>query len=216
MREYFAAVLLIGAFTGVSFLAARYEDVLLRAELLRGPWGMAEYVAVTVAAVVVAPFSTLPLMPVAVKLWGPFTAALLSIAGWVAGAQIAFEFSRTLLRGVAARVVSMERADAYVGLLLGKRPFWTLLLLRLFLPVDVLSYAVGIFSVVSRSVYFWATLLGVAPFAFVFAYAAVLPISQQVLALVAIFALTGLGAWRLLRVRKETDPPPASLPQSEE
>ncbi len=213
-REYLAAALVIAAFAGVSFLAARYQDALLSAAVLRGPWGMAEYVLLTAAAVVVAPFSTLPLIPVAVVLWGPLWAAVLSVAGWTAGAQIAFELSRSVLRGAVARVAPLERADAYVGVLLGQRPFWTLFLLRLLLPVDVLSYAVGLFSTVAQGVYFWATLLGVTPFAFVFSYAAALPILPQVLTLIAVFALTGLGAWRMLRARKgnetSTAPPHAS------
>lgn len=37
-------------------------------------------------------------------------------------------------------------------------------------PVDILSYAVGLFVPMSYSAYLAATVLGVTPFAFVFAY----------------------------------------------
>jgi len=37
-------------------------------------------------------------------------------------------------------------------------------------PVDVLSYALGLFSNISKTRYFLATLIGVTPFAFLFAF----------------------------------------------
>jgi uncharacterized membrane protein YdjX (TVP38/TMEM64 family) len=60
-----------------------------------------------------------------------------------------------------------------------KNIFWTVVMLRLMVPVDVLSYAVGLFSKMKSSTYFWATLLGVIPFAFIFAYTGTLSIWTQ-------------------------------------
>ena len=48
--------------------------------------------------------------------------------------------------------------------------FVTIVMLRLVLPVDVLSYALGLFTFVSYSVYIRATLLGVLWFPFALAY----------------------------------------------
>jgi len=57
-------------------------------------------------------------------------------------------------------------------------------------PVDVLSYVLGLFSRMKSAPYFFATLIGVAPFAFVFAYAGTLPFLYQMEALgLALFVM---------------------------
>jgi len=64
--------------------------------------------------------------------------------------------------------------------------FWSVVLLRMALPVDVLSYGIGLFSKMSFSTYFWATLIGVVPFSFIYAYVGSLPVWYQV-------AILGVG-----------------------
>lgn len=57
------------------------------------------------------------------------------------------------------------------------------------MPVDVLSYALGLFSNMSHSAFLLATLLGVTPFAFVFSYLGSLPPGFQLILLIEIILL---------------------------
>jgi len=65
------AVLLGLLFIVSSYLSFRYAEDIRGVVFLRGAAGMASYVALMIVSVVVAPFETLPLLPVAVLLHAP-------------------------------------------------------------------------------------------------------------------------------------------------
>lgn len=162
---------------GLMLLAVDRYGVLLRAvPLVGGVWGMVAYTALCVVATVVAPFTSAPLMPVASSLYGSLTTALLSIAGWTVGAVLAFLIARKYGPAFLMRFKSRANAEVLAQRLLGPRPFWSLVFMRMLLPVDILSYVVGALVPMSLLRYTLATALGVAPFAFVFAYAAQAPL----------------------------------------
>lgn len=174
-------------------LADRYEPLLQSLALQSGVVGMLGYVVVTVVAVVLAPVSTLPLLPAAVAAWGPFVAACLSIVGWTVGGVLAFLLARTFGRPLVARIVNMEGVDRLARKLVGPQPFFTLVGLRMLVPVDVLSYAVGLCIPMRTMTYTLATLIGVTPFGFIFSYTTVLSIHMQVTAVLCAFFIIALG-----------------------
>ena len=67
--------------------------------------------------------------------------------------------------------------------------FMSVVLLRMVLPVDVLSYALGFFSDISLWRYTTATIIGIAPFAFIFAYAGDALTSGKYIVFAALFLL---------------------------
>lgn len=153
-------------------------------------FGMAAYVFLTIIAVVVAPVSTLPLIPLASKMWGGFMAGILSIIGWTVGAQIAFFLARRFGKPFVKKIVSLDKLHNIEERIPKHDLFWTVVFLRITVPVDVLSYALGLFSRIKSAPYFFATLIGVVPFAFVFSYAGALPFLYQIEALgLALFAM---------------------------
>ena len=58
--------------------------------------------------------------------------------------------------------------------------FLAVVFLRIALPVDLLSYALGLFGVMQFWPYIAATIIGITPFAFVFSYIADIDIMFQV------------------------------------
>lgn len=170
--------------------------------------GMFAYFALTAVAVVLAPVSILPLLPVAVSLWGEVWAIVLSVAGWTVGSAIAFLIARRWGRPIVQKIVSLKKIDEFEGLVAGKHLFLTVVVLRMVVPVDVLSYALGIFSKnISFFHYTLATFVGVIPFAVFFAYAAGLPVSYQIVALVLafFFAVFGYHYIKRKKARKSAD-----------
>lgn len=202
IRELMGVVVFVMLFLIASYLATVYTETLQAQEFLMGFWGKVEYVLLTVVAVVLAPVSTVPLIPVATMLWGSVWAAILSIIGWTLGAQIAFELAKRLGRPVVGKVISITKAERYAKAVLGKQVFMTLLILRMCVPVDVLSYAVGLLVPIKRWQYFLATLFGVSPFAFVFAYASELPMLYQVVTLIGAGLVTLVAIWRITKVTR--------------
>jgi uncharacterized membrane protein YdjX (TVP38/TMEM64 family) len=143
---------------------------------------MLSYVGLMIVAVIVAPFDTLPLLPVAVQLWGPLFTAFLSIAGWSLGALFAFLLARRWGPSLACRFVRKCDIEEWGTVLPKKNIFWLIVLFRLVLPVDIISYAAGIFTKMDWTLYLAATVVGVAPFAFLFSYGAQLPVIVQAVA----------------------------------
>lgn len=185
------------------FIVSGYFSTIYKAELevITGDsvWGPAAYVFILAFAIVAAPLSALPAIPVASNIWGPFATSILSILGWTLGAAVAFKIARKFGRPIARRFVNLKRVDEMAEAALGKEDFWTIVVLRMVLPADVLSYALGLFGEVKFNTYIFATFLGVIPFAFIYSYAASLPIWVQV---ITGFLSFGIALIAFIRIRK--------------
>jgi uncharacterized membrane protein YdjX (TVP38/TMEM64 family) len=197
--------LLTGLFVAVLFILFSHLGAIwansLNDSLMSGTEGMIGYVGITVLAIIIAPVSTIPLLPIATYMWGPLTTALLSILGWTIGAQIAFWLARLFGKKFIHKISSMQRLKQIEQKLPQSHVFWSLVFLRIGLPVDILSYALGLFTHVHGRTYFFATLLGVTPFAFIFSYAGMFPWYAQgtaVLLGISIFFYTthSLERWK--------------------
>jgi len=182
-------IVVVTFFIVATVLAQKYENELQLFVGQKGiSVGMVSYVLITALAIVIAPVSTLPLIPVAVGVWGWVATGILSVIGWVIGSQIAFHLARSLGKPFIQKIVSLERLEKFEKHFSEKNLFWIVVFLRMTVPVDILSYAVGLFSRMRSASYFLATLIGVIPFAFVFSYAGALPISSQIITLIEVMA----------------------------
>ena len=121
-------------------------------------------------ATVIAPLLILPFVPAVAIYLGPLPTAFYSIIGWTVGAVVAFLIARYFGRPVVARLVSLEDIARYERYIPQTAQFWWLVALRMTLPVDILSYAVGLLSSMPLWQYTLATAIGVTPFSFVFSY----------------------------------------------
>ena len=176
-------------FVGATVLAQTYANSLELYMTKAGPQSMAAYVLITLLATVFAPVSTVPLIPIAAQAWGWATAGILSIIGWVIGSMIAFVLARRYGARLVGRIVPLQKIQKFEAKLSSRNQFWTVVLLRLTVPVDVLSYAIGLFSTMPAKSYLLATTIGVIPFAFIFAYTGTLPPGLQIIVVVEIVLL---------------------------
>jgi uncharacterized membrane protein YdjX (TVP38/TMEM64 family) len=144
-------------------------------------WGVFLYVLLNIADAVIAPGATLPLIPIAVHAWGRVVAALVTTVGWTAGSLIAFLIARRWGAPIVKKLTSMERLRR-VKHYIPKDLFWSIALLRLVLPMDVMSYAVGLFTDLGWAKYAAATALGLTPSAFILAYLGKKPHAYEIIA----------------------------------
>jgi len=84
---------------------------------------MLAYIVLAIVATVVAPLSTVPLLPLGATLWGPRATALLSIAGWEVGASIAYLIARRFGRPLASYLIDLTQADTIAARLAGTHTF---------------------------------------------------------------------------------------------
>jgi uncharacterized membrane protein YdjX (TVP38/TMEM64 family) len=167
-----------------------------------GYLGYVFYITILVMAVVCAPVMVLPIIPLASQAFGPFLTGVLSVIGWTIGSVIAFSLARYGARPLLLRVVSLDRIEATAAKISPTTQFWGIVLMRHLLPVDVLSYALGLIPSIRFSTYLSATFFGVIWFSFAFAYLGEAMITQNI----HMFTLFGglslavlLIGWYLLR-----------------
>jgi uncharacterized membrane protein YdjX (TVP38/TMEM64 family) len=172
MKELVVTFLLFSLFVVVGYFSQEYNDRLVELFGAYGMRGMLAYIAGAAVTTVIAPLSFLPAMPVAVALWGSFTAAVLSIFAWSLGAAIAFLLARRYGRPLVRHLAGEKRMDYFSSFLPKQYLFLAVVFLRMALPVDLLSYALGLFGVIRFWPYMLATIIGITPFAFAFAYLA--------------------------------------------
>jgi uncharacterized membrane protein YdjX (TVP38/TMEM64 family) len=127
------------------------------------------YIALNIIDATVAPGATLPLIPVAARAWGHVAAALVTIVGWTVGSLVAFLIARRWGAPLVRKITSIERVKR-LKRWIPDDLFWSIVLLRMVMPMDVISYVLGLFTDMSWSAYLLATALGVAPSAFVLAF----------------------------------------------
>lgn len=165
----------------------------------RGSIGLGVFFATTALAVVFPLFTNMPLVPIAVVLWGPAWTAVILELGWIAGSAASFALARLLGRAVFQRFPLLTRHTEIDRLIHPAHPLLSLVVLRMTFPVDILSFALGLFSARTTAVQnLLATAIGVAPFALLFAFLPALswPVQAALLAASAL-AFVAYGLWVL-------------------
>ncbi|MHB8660808.1 MAG: TVP38/TMEM64 family protein [Minisyncoccota bacterium] len=196
-RQIAALLALAIAFVGVSVLAQRHHEVLAGFVTQGGVLGVAAYVLLTALFVVfVIPLDIALLIPIGAIVWGPIPTALMSIAGWTLGAIAAFGIARRFGLPAVERLIGLARVRAIEQRIPKRNLFLMVVFLRMLVSVDVLSYALGLFSAISWGTYVAATAIGVAPFGFYFAYAGTLPFWYRIAAVLLAFVLAGFAIIR--------------------
>lgn len=203
-------VLFAAMFALAAHIAYTQSDAIAALVAGRSTAAYIAFIGLNAAAVIVAPLSTFPLIPLTAAAWGWPAASIALITGWTLGAAGAFLLARQFGRPLAARYISMRTADDIADLIAGPRPLLTVILLRMILPVEVLSYALGIFGSISFRTYIAATAVGIAPGAVIFSYASKFPPAYQLVVVGVIVMSAALIYRRLLRRLRTRVPESAS------
>lgn len=168
-RDIFLTLLV--ALLCIAFLFTNAPIEYLQRQLTNmGFFSYVAFVLILVLAVVGMPLVVMPLIPVAAMTLGALPTALLSIVGWTLGGSIAFLIARYAGRPFLERHVSLQKLSEIEAKIPKKSHIWAVIILRMTLPVDLLSYALGFTKSLSFTSYFIGTLIGVSWFSFAFAY----------------------------------------------
>ena len=151
------------------------------------------FVLILIIAVVIAPFNAVPLLPIASNIFGWLLTAILSIIGWTMGALIAFGLARKYGVILIKKFISLEQIGKYEKLIPEENIFWSIVFLRIAVPVDILSYVLGVFSRIKFRTYAIATLLGIIPGAFAFSYVGTLELRFQIIAFLIAMMILSIG-----------------------
>lgn len=167
LKGIFSITLVILFFLIVSYLSQTFIEQMSMAE---GPVFAFIYFLLVILEIILGFVTVIPLVPLALGLWGFVVTFILTWLGWVVGSAIIFYISRKFGVRFVKKFYSLERIHKYEEMLSEKGSFFSIVVIRLLLPIDALSYAVSIFSKVKFSTYILATAVGYAPWVFSLAY----------------------------------------------
>jgi len=196
-KEILTLLLVFLFFLASSYLAQRFEAQLAGLLVFKSLGSALVYIFSVIFAAVTAPFATLPLLPVAVAIWGPLLTAIFYVIGSLIGSYIAFYLARRWGQKLLCRLFKKGCFDDFGYTIEEKNLFWLIVLARLILPADVASYSVGLLTEMKTGPYLLATFIGILPFAFIFAYGAKLDIRIQIVGGILLIALLLLGYKRI-------------------
>ena len=169
-----------GVFMAVSAGAQKYEDALAGLVHAGGGVGVLAFIVLSAAfTVFIVPLDAPVLIPLAVAAWGPLAAALMTVVGWTLGSAIAFFLARRYGELFVSALVGAKRIAEGRERTPHEHVFWWALLIQALLPMDVVSYAFGLFTSIRMRWYVLATALGNFVPAFFFAYTGTLPVWYQ-------------------------------------
>lgn len=192
-KQYWPLALGAAMFVGMSLFSDAYDDEL--AALFTGDssaMGVALFLMLGIGISLIPTMSTLALIPLAASLWGWPIAALLIVVVWTVAGQILFEFARFVGKSRVEWFFTPELTKIVEGLI-GNHGFFKSLALRFVLDGEIVSYAFGMFSSVSRIQFFALSLMSSLPSALAYAYLGNLPLWLQLGAVAfAIIPLVGL------------------------
>jgi uncharacterized membrane protein YdjX (TVP38/TMEM64 family) len=163
----------------VSVLSMTYAGSIGELTLFNTPAGKLIYFILTIAGVLAAPFSTIPLLPLASSLWGKAGAIIITGCGWTIGAFIAYKIGERYGRRFAAYFLGPKTAGRWDRFIPGSELFWILVFLRPFVPIDTLSYLVPLLSDIGLGRFLLGTAIGAFLNALIFVYGFSLPVKYQ-------------------------------------
>jgi uncharacterized membrane protein YdjX (TVP38/TMEM64 family) len=182
-RNEYLWLAVIGSVLIAAVLLTRAHADSISTFIDRNPaWGLFLYILLNTLDALIAPGATLPLIPVAVHAWGRVIAALVTTAGWTAGSLIAFLIARRWGYPLVRKITSIDRLRG-MKRYIPDDLFWSIALMRLVMPMDLISYAIGLFTDISWLKYMAATALGLTPSALLLAWLGKLPHAYEIIAL---------------------------------
>jgi uncharacterized membrane protein YdjX (TVP38/TMEM64 family) len=198
-REYLTLAILSAVLITAIVLVRANEDAIKTFIDQKPFWGVFLYIVLNILDAVIAPGATLPLIPVAAHVWGPVLAASVTTIGWTAGSLIAFLIARRWGYPIVKKLTSPDRLKQ-LKKYIPENLFWSIVVLRLVMPMDVMSYVLGLFTDITWPKYVAATALGLTPSAFVLAYVGKLPNAYDYIMLGVGAAV--IGAWVMIVRRR--------------
>ena len=149
--------------------------------------GIFVFMALAGASAMLSPFSSVPLVPVAIMLWGSAWTIVFLISGWLGGHIITYTIGYYAGYPVIKKFVALETIEQYSHKFTKKSEFLLVLLFRFASPAEVPGYVLGAVRY-GFAKYFFATFIAEFPFAVITVYASEALIDRKPLIVAIVIA----------------------------
>lgn len=166
---------------------AIYDSIVFFSSFIEhGIIGAATFVLLATFSAMLSPFSSIPLVPIAIVIWGPFLTSLMLLAGWLLGGVVTYGIGWKFGYPLVSSFISSEKMDRWSKQLERKVSIFLVLAFRIMTPSET-GYIFGILKYPFLT-FILVTILSEIPFAFAISYAgsAILEKEQQIFWLLAI------------------------------
>lgn len=133
-------------------------------------WAEVIFIVLAALSAMLSPFSSVPLVPAAILLWGNSLTAFLLLSGWLIGGSLTYLIGYFAGYPLVNQISSFEKIKYYQEKLSKKTEFLLILFFRFAMPAEIPGYVLGIVRY-NFSKYFLATFLAEALFALITVYA---------------------------------------------
>lgn len=175
-------IVVISLFIIISFITQYYAEY-FQSSLSNNIPSMVIYVLLLILEIILAPISVFPFIPIASAIWGSQNTFFLTLFGWTIGSIIAFLIARKIGVPLVERIVSSKDLDRVQAFIPEKNLFIGVIIIRVILPFDLISYAIGLFTHMTLRSYALATLIGFIPGTLFLAYFGDIPNEIKILLL---------------------------------
>lgn len=163
--------------------------------------GACVFVIFSAVSVLLSPFSSAPLVPLANITFGNFTTIILLLAGWILGDTAAYLIGSSAGYPILSRFASAQKIEQYKRQIPEKSQFWLVFLFRLAIPAEITGYTLGVIRYPFVK-YLLASSLSEMPFAFLLVYSSQALVKKEALSFISLVALGVLllgGAFLLFK-----------------
>jgi len=192
IKSFIEIGLIVILFIFFSYLVQRNIDILEKI-MKENVVGMMVYIFIGILAIVIAPISNLPLLPVASNLWGWFFAGILTLIAWTLGSIFAFIIARKYGAPLVGKIIPLNKMAKFEKRVPKESLFLDVVFLRMIIPADILSYFLGLFSKIDFKNYVLATIIGLTPMVFLFTYVGRLHFYYQIIILMFVGMIFMIG-----------------------
>lgn len=128
------------------------------------------FIVLAALSAMLSPFSSVPLVPMAIMIWGDLLTTAFLLIGWLIGEVLAYCIGYYAGYPFVSQLSSFEKVKYYRERISRKAEFLLIVLFRFAMPAEIPGYVLGI-ARYNFWKYFLATFLAELPFAIVVSYA---------------------------------------------
>lgn len=132
--------------------------------------GISVFIGLGALSAMLSPFSSMPLVPAAVVIWGNTLTFLFLLIGWLLGGMAAYAIGRYVVYHLFKDWEYFKKIQSYRGQVSENSEFILVLLFRMIMPAEIPGYLLGIIKY-SFPKYLLATFLAELPVAFLAVHA---------------------------------------------
>lgn len=192
LKALVSILFIVFLFILVSYIVQRNVDNIKPVVQGYGVIGILVYVGLLILEAVFAPISVAPIIPIMSNTYGFFAAFIFTFIGWFCGACISFWIARHFGKPLLRRLASLETLERLERLLPEKHKFLGLVALRIFIPLDILDYFLGMFTKIKIRTFVTATFFGMIPATIFLVYVGSLNATFQAIGAVVLIAIVAL------------------------